>query len=97
LSHIPGAVYLDLNRDLSNPVEKHGGRHPLLDINILSEKFANSGIVGQKTMVIAYDDSRFAFACRLWWLLPYLGHDRVALLDGGRLFMFFRSPKTIMV
>ncbi|MDR9402382.1 MAG: sulfurtransferase [Halothece sp. Uz-M2-17] len=82
-SHIPGAFYLDLNQDLSSPVKKHGGRHPLPDPNILAEKFANMGIHFNETSVIAYDDSRFAFAARLWWLLRYCGHDPVAVLDGG--------------
>ena len=82
-SHIKGAYYLDLNRDLSAEVQRHGGRHPLPDSNILAEKFANMGIIKNKTLVVAYDDSRFAFAARLWWLLRYLGHDSVALLDGG--------------
>lgn len=82
-SHIPGAYYLDLNRDLSSEVQPHGGRHPLPDINRLSQKFAGMGIVKNKTLVVAYDDSRFAFASRLWWLLRYLGHDSVVLLDGG--------------
>ena len=82
-SHIKGAYYLDLNRDLSAEVQRHGGRHPLPDGNVLAEKLANMGIVKNKTLVVAYDDSRFAFAARLWWLLRYLGHDSVALLDGG--------------
>ena len=82
-SHIKGAYYLDLNRDLSSEVQRHGGRHPLPDSNILAEKFARMGIVKNETLVVAYDDSRFAFASRLWWLLRYLGHDSVALLDGG--------------
>jgi thiosulfate/3-mercaptopyruvate sulfurtransferase len=80
--HIPGAYYLDLNRDLSSPVSKHGGRHPLPDPDVLATKLSNLGITPE-TLVVAYDDSRFAFAARLWWLLRYLGHDRVALLDGG--------------
>jgi thiosulfate/3-mercaptopyruvate sulfurtransferase len=83
LSNIPGAAYLDLNRHLSSPVGKHGGRHPLPDVPALALKLASLGIVRQQTMVVAYDDSRFAFAARLWWLLRYLGHERVALLDGG--------------
>jgi thiosulfate/3-mercaptopyruvate sulfurtransferase len=83
LSHIPGAHYLDLNRDLSAPVGRHGGRHPLPDPNQLTQKLAGIGVNFQQTLVVAYDDSRFAFAARLWWLLRYLGHDKVALLDGG--------------
>ncbi|HEY9853629.1 MAG TPA: sulfurtransferase [Leptolyngbyaceae cyanobacterium] len=82
-SHILGAHYLDLNRDLASPVGKHGGRHPLPDTAELAEKLASIGIDSQETLVVGYDDSRFAFASRLWWLLRYLGHDRVALLDGG--------------
>lgn len=81
--HIPGAHYLSLDRDLASPVEKHGGRHPLPDVDKFAEKLANIGVTSQKTLVVAYDDSRFAFASRLWWLLRYMGHDRVAILDGG--------------
>ena len=81
--HIKGAYYLDLNRDLSSEVQRHGGRHPLPDINMLAQKFAQMGIVKNETLVVAYDDSRFAFASRLWWLLRYLGHNSVVLLDGG--------------
>jgi thiosulfate/3-mercaptopyruvate sulfurtransferase len=82
-NHLPGAYYLDLNQDLSSPVQKHGGRHPLPDVAQLAAKLAALGITLGKTLVVAYDDSRFAFAARLWWLLRYLGHDRVSLLDGG--------------
>lgn len=82
-SHIFGAYYLDLNLDLSSPVSEHGGRHPLPDINNLAHKLANIGVNFQKTLVVAYDDSRFAFASRLWWLLRYLRHEKVAVLDGG--------------
>ena len=82
-AHIEGAYYLSLDRDLSAKVQLHGGRHPLPDLDVLAQKFASMGIVKDKTLVVAYDDSRMAFASRLWWLLRYLGHDRVALLDGG--------------
>jgi thiosulfate/3-mercaptopyruvate sulfurtransferase len=82
-SHIPGACYLDLDRDLSSPVARHGGRHPLPDPDQLAEKLSTIGINSGETWVIAYDDSRFAFSSRLWWLLRYLGHDKIALLDGG--------------
>ena len=81
--HIKGAYYLDLNRDLSSEVQSHGGRHPLPDINVLAQKFTQMGIVKDETLVVAYDDFRFAFAARLWWLLRYLGHNSVVLLDGG--------------
>lgn len=82
-SHILGAFYFDLNQDLSSPVGEHGGRHPLPNLEALAEKLAAIGVNSQETLVVAYDDSRFGFAARLWWLLRYLGHDKVALLDGG--------------
>ncbi|PZV13943.1 MAG: sulfurtransferase [Leptolyngbya sp.] len=85
--HIPGAYYLDLNQDLSSPAGTHGGRHPLPDPDLLANKLETMGIHSEPpagpTLVVAYDDSRLAFAARLWWLLQYLGHDRVAVLDGG--------------
>ncbi len=80
--HIPGAYYLDLNQDLAGPVQQHGGRHPLPDIPALAAKLSRMGVTAQ-TLVVAYDDSRFAFASRLWWLLKYMGHDRVVVLEGG--------------
>jgi thiosulfate/3-mercaptopyruvate sulfurtransferase len=83
-SHIPGAFYFDLNQDLSSLVKQHGGRHPLPNVDELGAKLATIGINSQPpTLVVAYDDSRLAFAARFWWLLRYLGHDRVAVLDGG--------------
>ncbi len=81
-AHIPGAYHLDLNCDLSSPVRSHGGRHPLPDSTVLVAQLAAMGI-NSDTLVIAYDDSRFAFAARLWWLLRYYGHQQVAILDGG--------------
>ena len=81
--HIPGAYYLNLDRDLSSPIKVHGGRHPLPNLDQFASKLASMGIVHSETLVVAYDDSRFAFASRLWWLLRYLSHDRVVVLDGG--------------
>ena len=81
--HIEGAYYLDLNLDLSSPVQKHGGRHPLPDFDKLAKKLSQIGVNSSETMVVVYDDSRFAFASRLWWLLRYMGHEQVAVLDGG--------------
>ena len=81
--HIPGAYFLDLNQDLSSPVQEKGGRHPLPDFAKLAQKLERMGIVSGETPVIVYDDARFAFAARAWWLLRYLGHPQVALLDGG--------------
>jgi thiosulfate/3-mercaptopyruvate sulfurtransferase len=81
-SHIPGAHYLHLDRDLSGPKSRHGGRHPLPEVSQLEALFSSLGI-NASSHVIAYDDSRFGFAARLWWLLRYLGHEQVQLLDGG--------------
>ncbi|NJL02448.1 MAG: sulfurtransferase [Spirulinaceae cyanobacterium RM2_2_10] len=81
--HIPGAHYLHLNRDLSAPVGLHGGRHPLPAPGAIAAKLAACGVAWGKTWLIAYDDSRSAFAARLWWLTRHLGHPRVAVLDGG--------------
>jgi thiosulfate/3-mercaptopyruvate sulfurtransferase len=80
--HIPGAYYLNLNQDLASPVQPHGGRHPLPEISTLAAKLSQMGVTAE-TLVVAYDDSRFAFASRLWWLLNYMGHDRTAILNGG--------------
>lgn len=81
-AHIPGAVYLDLERDLSAPVGEHGGRHPLPALDALAAALGRAGI-GSGTTVVAYDDQGGAMASRLWWLLRYAGHDAVRVLDGG--------------
>lgn len=80
--HIPGAHYLDLNKDLSGPVGVHGGRHPLPDASVFAGTLARCG-VGPGTEVVAYDDSRLAFAARLWWLMRALGYRPPRLLNGG--------------
>lgn len=80
--HIPGACYADLNKDLSAGVTEMTGRHPLPDFSQLARKLATWGVSNQ-TQVVAYDDAGGVFASRLWWLLRTMGHDRVAVLDGG--------------
>ena len=80
--HIPGSHYLHLDRALTSAVGKHGGRHPLPDAKQFEQAMRLFG-VNQHTLVIAYDDQRFAFASRLWWLLRYFGHNNVRVLDGG--------------
>jgi thiosulfate/3-mercaptopyruvate sulfurtransferase len=80
--HIPGAHYLDLNGDLAAAPAKHGGRHPLPDPGVFAATLAACG-VGPDTEVIAYDDSRMAFAARLWWLMRALGYRLPRLLNGG--------------
>ncbi len=81
-AHIPGAVYFDLDKDLSSPPQAHGGRHPLPEIEGLVRKLELSGI-GDDATVAIYDDTMNVFAGRMWWLLRYLGHADVKVLDGG--------------
>lgn len=80
--HLPGAYHLDLEKHLSSPVQVHGGRHPLPDIEQLQETLRRAGVY-QHSRVVLYDDSRLAYAARAWWLLRYLGHTNVLILDGG--------------
>ncbi len=81
-AHIPGAVYFDLDKDLSSPPQAHGGRHPLPEVDGLVRKLELAGI-GDDTTVAIYDDTMNVFAGRMWWLLKFLGHDDVKVLDGG--------------
>jgi thiosulfate/3-mercaptopyruvate sulfurtransferase len=81
--HIPGARYAHLDNDLSGPmVPGQTGRHPLPDAATLSRKLHEWG-VGVNRQVVVYDDSFGSMAVRMWWLLRWLGHPGVALLDGG--------------
>jgi len=82
-SHLPGAVYADLNRDLSNLSRPGLGRHPLPFEHDFTATLGHWGIT-PSTQVVVYDaaDGSMA-AARLWWLLRLLGHRRVAVLDGG--------------
>jgi thiosulfate/3-mercaptopyruvate sulfurtransferase len=80
--HIPGAIYASLDRDLSGPRTGRNGRHPLPEPAALADTFGRLGI-GDATQVIAYDQDSGIFASRLWWALRWLGHDAVAVVDGG--------------
>ena len=80
--HLPGSVYADLNQDLSGPVTPVTGRHPLPDPQRLAGLLGQWG-VSPHSQVVAYDAGNSAFAVRLWWLLRWLGHPAVAVLDGG--------------
>ncbi|MDR6884742.1 sulfurtransferase [Bacillus sp. 3255] len=80
--HIPGAVYVDLEKDLSGALMAHGGRHPLPDLGAFSIRVGSLGIDSTKT-VVAYDDQGGAMASRLWWMLKFLGHSEVYVLDQG--------------
>lgn len=80
--HIPTARYVDLNRDLSGPLTPQSGRHPLPDPNRIAARLDELGI-GPGTQVIAYDENNGSFAARAWWVLRWVGHTEVAVLDGG--------------
>jgi thiosulfate/3-mercaptopyruvate sulfurtransferase len=80
--HIPGALFLHLDRDMSGEKTGRNGRHPLPDPEAFAARMGACG-VGPDTRVVAYDNEGGIFASRLWWMLRWLGHDKVALLDGG--------------
>ncbi|MBZ0104581.1 MAG: sulfurtransferase [Sulfuricella denitrificans] len=80
--HIPRARYAHLNDDLSSEVTATSGRHPLPDPLLLAQKLGRWGVDGSKQVVV-YDDSFGSMASRMWWDLRWLGHESVALLDGG--------------
>lgn len=81
-AHLPGAVFMHCDRDLSGPMTGSNGRHPLPDRERLIARLGEIGI-GQGTQVVVYDDAQGMIAGRLWWLLRWLGHEAVAVLDGG--------------
>lgn len=80
--HIPGAYFMHVDDDLAAPKTGTNGRHPLPDIQEFAAKVNACGI-GPRTQVVVYDDLAGNFALRLWWMLRWLGQDKVALLDGG--------------
>ncbi len=82
-NHIPGAVYAHLDEDLSGPIiPGQTSRHPLPAIESFARTLSNWG-VDENVQVIAYDTAGGAIAARLWWMLRWLGHEAVAVLDGG--------------
>jgi thiosulfate/3-mercaptopyruvate sulfurtransferase len=80
--HLPGAWFLHLDEDLSGPRNGRNGRHPLPDPERLAHRLGACGI-GPQSQVVAYDDAGGMFAARLWWLLRWMGHRQVAVLNGG--------------
>jgi thiosulfate/3-mercaptopyruvate sulfurtransferase len=80
--HLPGAVHVDLNSELSRPATPTSGRHPLPSPADFEQRLRRWG-VDADSLVVAYDDGNGAYAARLWWMLRWLGHDEVAVLDGG--------------
>jgi thiosulfate/3-mercaptopyruvate sulfurtransferase len=80
--HIPGAMYAHLDRDLAAPVSAATGRHPLPEPEAFARTLGRLGIT-RKTHVVVYDQGGGAIAARLWWMLRWMGHRSVRLLDGG--------------
>lgn len=79
--HIEGAVYFDLDHDLSGSKAAHGGRHPLPDVTVFAAKLGKVGVQAGTTVVV-YDSGQ-GMAARAWWLIRFMGHDNVHILDGG--------------
>ncbi|MDP6675076.1 MAG: sulfurtransferase [Gammaproteobacteria bacterium] len=97
--HIPGAVYADLDRDLAASVagDGAGGRHPLPDPTLFGRLLESWGI-GSDSIVVVYDDIGNAVSARLWWLLRWVGHQGVAVLDGGlTAWLRAEGPMTTMI
>lgn len=78
--HLPGAIFVDLDQDLAAP--KGPGRHPLPEPAALADRLGELGF-GSGDFIVVYDDVMGTVAARLWWMLDNLGHERVAVLDGG--------------
>ncbi len=81
-AHIPGALFASLDRDLSAPKNGKNGRHPLPDPHMFGAWLGRCG-VKPSDQVVCYDAANAAHAARLWWMLRWIGHDAVAVLDGG--------------
>jgi thiosulfate/3-mercaptopyruvate sulfurtransferase len=81
-AHLPGALYLHLDRDLSSPITASSGRHPLPDPEHFAARLAALG-VGADSQIVAYDQGNAAYGARLWWLARWIGWRNVAVLDGG--------------
>ena len=81
-AHVPGARFVHVDRDLSAPKTGTNGRHPLPSVEACAALFGRLGIDATK-QVVAYDQGPGAYAARLWWMLRWLGHAAVAVLDGG--------------
>lgn len=80
--HIPGAIFIPMEDVLTGEVRKHGGRHPLPNLDDFANDMNNYGVDDSKTVVV-YDDGELAMAGRLWWMLKYIGKKEVFVLNGG--------------
>ena len=81
-AHLPGALYLHLDRDLSSPISAQSGRHPLPDPGSFAARLAELGVMPE-SQIVAYDQGNGAYGARLWWLARWIGLRNVAVLDGG--------------
>ena len=92
--HIPGARYVHLDEDMSSAITPASGRHPLPEVQVLADKLSRWGVDSRKQVVV-YDDSFGSMAVKMWWLLRWLGHDNVALLNGNwQLWVKHKLPVT---
>ncbi len=80
--HIPGALFANLDRDLSAPKSGRNGRHPLPEIDAFRKWIEQSGLKASD-QAVCYDGGSGSMAARLWWMLRWAGHEAVAVLDGG--------------
>jgi thiosulfate/3-mercaptopyruvate sulfurtransferase len=80
--HIENAIFVDVDTDLASEKQQGTGRHPLPKVETFCDKLSHWGMDNNKQVVI-YDDAGGAFAGRMWWMLRWLGHEDVAVLDGG--------------
>lgn len=81
-SHVPNALFAHLDRDLAAPLTGRNGRHPLPDPGVFAGWLARMGVANDR-QVIGYDNAGGVYGSRLWWMLRWIGHQRVAVLDGG--------------
>ncbi len=81
-SHIPNAIFAKVNQNLSGKPNGKNGRHPLPDINTFSNWLGDAGVAND-SQIIAYDSSGGIYGARLWWMLRWAGHQRIAVLNGG--------------
>lgn len=81
-AHIPNAILIDLERDLTGEKSKHGGRHPLPNMKMFAKRMNDLGVCNE-TRVLIYDDGDLSGASRLWWMLKYIGKEEVFVLEGG--------------
>ena len=81
-SHLPGAVFVSVDRQLSAAKSGTNGRHPLPSLEVFAQTLATMG-VNDSTMIVAYDNTGGQYAARLWWMARWAGHANVVVLDGG--------------